>query len=118
LEDPPSTLKIEKVLRDGHLPTLYKTGTHLHFSSMVKRKRKENTPPLTHLCILGGRDFRLTTCESLSAFTVLQKRGIPSRFVYFPDENHWVLKPANSARWHKEGNDAPFIIQDDLTIIL
>ncbi|CEG83539.1 hypothetical protein RMATCC62417_17442 [Rhizopus microsporus] len=54
------------------------------------------------LFIHGGRDYRLTTCESLSAFTALQRQGIESRFLYFPDENHWVLKPANSLRWHKE----------------
>ncbi|KAG1614094.1 hypothetical protein G6F46_007207 [Rhizopus delemar] len=56
------------------------------------------------LVIHGGRDYRLTTCESLSTFTALQRQGIPSRFLYFPDENHWVLKPANSLRWHREGN--------------
>ncbi|KAI7897664.1 Alpha/Beta hydrolase protein [Cokeromyces recurvatus] len=54
------------------------------------------------LVIHGGRDFRLTFGESLSTFTALQRQGIPSRLVYFPDENHWVLKPANSLRWHKE----------------
>ena len=32
----------------------------------------------------------------------LQRRGIDSRFVYFPDENHWILKPANSLQWHAE----------------
>ena len=31
----------------------------------------------------------------------LQRRGIPSKFLYFPDENHWVLKPANSILWHE-----------------
>ena len=35
-------------------------------------------------------------------FTALQRKGIPSRFLYFPDENHWVLKPQNSKRWHAE----------------
>lgn len=57
------------------------------------------------MCVykIGGNDFRLTTCESLSTFTALQRQGVPSRLVYFPDENHWVLKPANSLRWHKEG---------------
>jgi dipeptidyl aminopeptidase/acylaminoacyl peptidase len=37
----------------------------------------------------------------MSTFTALQRRGIPSRFLYFPDENHWVLKPANSVMWHE-----------------
>ena len=37
----------------------------------------------------------------MSTFTALQRRGIPSRFLYFPDENHWVLKPQNSILWHE-----------------
>ncbi|KAL2108773.1 hypothetical protein VUR80DRAFT_3369 [Thermomyces stellatus] len=35
-------------------------------------------------------------------FNVLQAKGIPSRFVTFPDENHWVVKPENSLVWHRE----------------
>jgi dipeptidyl aminopeptidase/acylaminoacyl peptidase len=35
-------------------------------------------------------------------FTALQRQGVPSRLLVFPDENHWVLKPANSVRWHEE----------------
>ena len=34
------------------------------------------------------------------AFTALQRRGVPSEFLYFPDENHWVLRPSNSVLWH------------------
>ncbi|MFQ5753173.1 MAG: prolyl oligopeptidase family serine peptidase, partial [bacterium] len=33
--------------------------------------------------------------------TALQRRGIPSKFLYFPDESHWVLKPQNSIQWHE-----------------
>ena len=40
--------------------------------------------------------------EGLSAFNVLQARGVPSRLLVFPDENHWVLKPENSLVWHRE----------------
>ena len=54
------------------------------------------------LVIHGGRDYRLVDSEGIAAFTALQRRGIPSRFLYFPDENHWVLKPQNSKRWHDE----------------
>jgi len=36
----------------------------------------------------------------MSTFTALQRRGVPSKFLYFPDENHWVLKPQNSIQWH------------------
>jgi dipeptidyl aminopeptidase/acylaminoacyl peptidase len=54
------------------------------------------------LIIHGGRDYRVVDTQGLSAFTALQRRGVPSRLLYFPDENHWVLKPANSIQWHQE----------------
>jgi dipeptidyl aminopeptidase/acylaminoacyl peptidase len=54
------------------------------------------------LVIHGGRDYRVVDSQGMSTFTALQRRGIPSRFLYFPDENHWVLKPANSIQWHEE----------------
>ncbi|KAF9425957.1 putative dipeptidyl-peptidase 5 [Podila epigama] len=54
------------------------------------------------LVIHSDKDYRLPVTEGLATFTVLQRKGIPSRFVYFPDENHWVLKAANSLRWHAE----------------
>jgi dipeptidyl aminopeptidase/acylaminoacyl peptidase len=52
------------------------------------------------LVIHGGQDFRVVATEGLSAFTAAQRRGIPSKLLYFPDENHWVLKPQNSLQWH------------------
>ena len=52
------------------------------------------------LVIHGGLDFRIPDTQGLAAFTALQRRGIPSEFLYFPDENHWVVKPANSVLWH------------------
>lgn len=54
------------------------------------------------LVIHGAKDYRVVDTEGIATFTALQRRGIPSRFLYFPDENHWVLKPANSIRWHEE----------------
>ncbi len=53
------------------------------------------------LVIHGGRDYRVVYSEGLATFTALQRRGIPSRFLFFPDENHWVLRPANSILWHE-----------------
>ena len=53
------------------------------------------------LVVHGGRDFRVVDTEGLSTFTALQRRGVPSKLLYFPDENHWVLKPQNSVQWHK-----------------
>jgi dipeptidyl aminopeptidase/acylaminoacyl peptidase len=53
------------------------------------------------LVIHGALDFRVPPDQGIAAFTALQRRGIPSRFLYFPDENHWVLKPHNSVQWHE-----------------
>ncbi len=52
------------------------------------------------LVIHGALDYRVPETQGLAAFTALQRRGIPSRLLFFPDENHWVLKPANSILWH------------------
>jgi dipeptidyl aminopeptidase/acylaminoacyl peptidase len=52
------------------------------------------------LVIHGAKDFRVVETGGFATFTALQRRGIPSRLLYFPDENHWVLKPANSILWH------------------
>lgn len=52
------------------------------------------------LVVHGAKDFRVVETEGLATFTALQRRGIPSQLLYFPDENHWVLKPANSILWH------------------
>lgn len=54
------------------------------------------------LVIHSELDYRLPVTEGLSAFNVLQARGVPSRLLVFPDENHWVLKPENSLVWHRE----------------
>ena len=53
------------------------------------------------LVIHGARDFRVVDTQGISAFTALQRRGVPSRLLYFPYENHWVLKPHNSILWHE-----------------
>ena len=52
------------------------------------------------LVVQGDLDFRIPTAQGLSAFTALQRKGIESKLLVFPDENHWVLKPANSVLWH------------------
>ena len=53
------------------------------------------------LVIHSQRDYRLDLSEGLQLFTALQLRGVPSRFLYFPDEGHWVLKPQNSQLWYE-----------------
>ena len=54
------------------------------------------------LVVQGGKDYRIPLEQALGAYTALQRRGIESRFLYFPDENHWVLKPQNSVQWYDE----------------
>jgi dipeptidyl aminopeptidase/acylaminoacyl peptidase len=57
------------------------------------------------LVVHGGRDYRVVDTQGLSAFTALRRQGVPARLLYFPDENHWVLKPQNSIQWHDEVMD-------------
>ncbi|MDZ4111318.1 MAG: S9 family peptidase [Brevundimonas sp.] len=54
------------------------------------------------LVLHGSRDFRVPIEQGLGAFSALQRRGIESRFVHVPDENHWVLKPRNWIDWQQE----------------
>jgi dipeptidyl aminopeptidase/acylaminoacyl peptidase len=61
-----------------------------------------NTPTLV---IHGECDFRVPVDQGLECYNVLQGKGVPSRLVYFPDENHWILKPKNSLFWHREVKD-------------
>src|SRR5204862_2013911 len=68
----------------------------------------ENHNPVNHvkdwkkpiLVIHGQQDFRIPVEQGIAAFTAAQRRGIESKFLYFPDENHWVVKPQNSILWH------------------
>jgi dipeptidyl aminopeptidase/acylaminoacyl peptidase len=52
------------------------------------------------LVTLGGRDYRVPDAQGFAMFTALQRRGIPSEMIYFPSENHWILKPQTSILWH------------------
>jgi dipeptidyl aminopeptidase/acylaminoacyl peptidase len=57
------------------------------------------TPTLvTH----GEKDYRVPVTQGLEYYSTLRLKGVPTRLVYFPDENHWVLKPQNSRLWHQE----------------
>jgi len=53
------------------------------------------------LVIEGQLDFRVPLGQAVQLFTSLQRLGVPSKLLYFPDEGHWVLKPQNSQLWHK-----------------
>ncbi|MBV8783114.1 MAG: S9 family peptidase, partial [Gammaproteobacteria bacterium] len=72
-------------------PQLYERFNPVNF---VKSWR---TPMLV---IHGEQDFRIPYDQGLAAFTALQRRGIESRLLVFPSENHWVLKPADSVQWY------------------
>ncbi|KAI5859088.1 dipeptidyl-peptidase [Tricharina praecox] len=54
------------------------------------------------LVIHNDLDFRLPVSEGIAQFNILQELGVPSRFLNFPDESHWVIKQENSLVWHKE----------------
>lgn len=65
----------------------------------VKMVNKWDTPMLI---IQGGKDYRVPIGQGQEAFQAAQLQGVKSRFIYFPDENHWVLKPQNAIVWQRE----------------
>ncbi len=67
--------------------------------SSTELVNKWNTPMLIYV---GGHDYRVPMGQGQEAYQILQLKGIKSRFIYFPEENHWVLKPQNSIIWHTE----------------
>ncbi|MEP7336904.1 MAG: S9 family peptidase [Acidobacteriota bacterium] len=73
-------------------PELYaKWSPHLYAKNF-------KTPTLV---VHGELDYRVPIGEGLQLFSTLQRKGVPSKFLYFPDEGHWVLKPQNSELWYK-----------------
>ena len=85
-------------------------GAYWEKDNKVAQKTYTEFNPASHvdkwnapiLIIQGGIDFRVPIGQSQEAFQAAQLRGIKSRFLYFPDENHWVLKPQNAQVWQKE----------------
>lgn len=76
-----------------HAGTTYETfNPALHVDKWVKPQ----------LVVQGQLDYRIPVEQGLATFTALQRRGVPSKLLYFPNENHWVLKAQNSVQWHKE----------------
>ena len=63
---------------------------------------KFDTPALI---IHGQNDLRVPVGQAFELFRTLQSRGVESRLIYFPDENHWILKPNNSIYWYHEVRD-------------
>lgn len=54
------------------------------------------------LIVHGGYDFRIPYTQAMNAFTAARMRGVPSRFLFFPEESHWVLSPQNGILWQRE----------------
>jgi dipeptidyl aminopeptidase/acylaminoacyl peptidase len=57
------------------------------------------------LVIHGAQDYRVPDCNGLAYYNTLKARGVDARLLWFPDENHWVLKPRNSLLWYREFAD-------------
>lgn len=57
------------------------------------------------LVIHGELDYRVPVAQGILFYAALQAQGVPSRMVYFPDENHWILQPQNSVYWYGEVRD-------------
>ena len=66
--------------------------------SPLLNAHKFKTPMLV---VHGQQDFRVDVSEGFQAFTALQRQGVKSKMLYFPDEGHWVMKPANAELWYK-----------------
>ena len=76
-------------------PELYKKWSPSEFAASLG---KYKTPTL----VVGGElDFRVPYTQDLEFFAALQRQGVPSKLLIFPDEGHWVLKPQNSELWYK-----------------
>jgi dipeptidyl aminopeptidase/acylaminoacyl peptidase len=79
-------------------PVYDQWSPHLRAAEFGKYK----TPTLV---IHGELDFRVPYTQGLEFFTALQRQGVPSKLLIFPDEGHWILKPQNSELWYKTVHD-------------
>ncbi len=106
------------VSHDGvyNLPAMYGTTEELWFTEWEFKGNPWDNPELYQkwspsnyvknfktptLVVHGELDFRVPVSQGFELFTALQRRGIPSKMLYYPDEGHWVLKPQNSKLWHQ-----------------
>ncbi len=76
-------------------PDAYRKWAPVNYAAALG---KYKTPTLV---VAGEQDFRVPYTQSLEFFNTLQREGVPSKLVVFPDEGHWVLKPLNSQFWYK-----------------
>jgi dipeptidyl aminopeptidase/acylaminoacyl peptidase len=61
--------------------------------------------PFNALVIHGQLDYRVPVGQAFELFRTLQHRDVDSRLIYYPDENHWILKPNNSLYWYEQVRD-------------
>ena len=80
-----------------HGGTYYDVPQEYEKWNPVNHVAKWKTPMLV---ITSEKDFRIPYTQGIASFTALQRRGIPSQLLVFPDENHWVLKGQNSVQWY------------------
>ncbi|HUL56218.1 MAG TPA: S9 family peptidase [Usitatibacter sp.] len=77
----------------------WKDAAKVRAQSPITFAKDMATPTLvTH----GTNDYRVPDANGLAYYNTLQSLGVPTRLVWFPDENHWVLKPRNSRLWYEE----------------
>jgi len=81
-----------------HIGTPWDNPEHYEKHNPINYVKNWQTPMLV---IHGANDFRVVDTQGLAAFNALQRRGVPSKLLYFPDESHWVQKPHNSILWHE-----------------
>ena len=82
-----------------HKGTYYANPNGHERHNPVAHVDKWKTPMLV---VHGALDYRVPLTQGLGAFTAAQRRGIESKLLVFPDENHWVLQPHNGIQWHDE----------------
>ena len=74
------------------------TAQRSYANSPHKFIQNWNTP----ICVIHGElDYRIVASQGMAAYNAAVLRGVPARYLYFPDENHWVLQPQNSVLWHR-----------------
>ena len=83
-------------------------GPYWDWNNPQVKKSYANSPHLfvdkwnAPICVIHSEfDFRIVASEGMAAYNAAQMRHIPSRYLYFPDETHWVLRPQNSLLWHR-----------------
>ncbi len=81
-----------------HIGTPWDSPENYEKHNPVNYVKNWKTPMLV---IHGANDFRVADTQGIATFNALQRRGIPGKLLYFPDENHWVKKPNNSILWHE-----------------